>query len=776
MDGLDMAKERDTTLGKIAILLSIGSFMNVLGAVALTAGVGQGTADAKQTERETMYHRYQGLASLIKGGSIKAHWMSDGRSFWYAEGAPHNTVIYKVDPGANSKTPLFDVDRTRSELARATGHAMPYSGLPFDDFMFIENEKGIKFSFENRPFIMEISTYEIVPGAVQPEAEMNRFVPRQVRKGFAAGAPDVMEVLSPDRKWFALERDHNLYVRSTCDSRIEPVTNNGITDSEWSVSGAKWSPDSSKLAVTQIDSRNVPYMPLVHWLKPIEEVESVHYTKSGQSMAQTVIYIVDVLSKQPVRVDTGGSIDQRILLLTWLPDGSELLLVRADREFKSLDLMAANARTGSARIIVRETQPSFVVGIPFSGPAGFHLLDNGKRFIWISERDGWRHLYLYGIDGTEIRRLTAGEYPVGRVVTADERAGWVYFTAHGEKRVYDTHLYRVNFEGRGFTRLTEAPGQHDVAFASTIEGIEFSPSKEYFLDAHSSLDRPPAVELRRADGKLLRVISESSLDGLKDLRWKAPEEFTVKAADGKTELWGAMFKPANFDPDKKYPVLDFIYNGPQVTWVPRSFLDGRSLSAQTMSQLGFIVIIVDGRGTPERGKAFQDVVYRNFGRNEIPDHVATLRELGASRPYMDLGRVGIYGGSWGGYMTIRALVLAPEMYRVGVASIPVADLYDHPASAIEPYMGLPQNDRAGYEYASSLRLVANLKGHLLLIAGTSDVNAPFSAAVKMVEACIRAGKPVDFVVLPEQDHNPTGASLDYLVKAQRKYFEEHLKP
>jgi dipeptidyl aminopeptidase/acylaminoacyl peptidase len=353
----------------------------------------------------------------------------------------------------------------------------------------------------------------------------------------------------------------------------------------------------------------------------------------------------------------------------------------------------------------------------------------------------------------------------------DEKLGWVYFTAHGDQqRPYDTHLYRVNLDGKKFTRLTEGTGQHRI--------IQFAPSREFFLDTHSSIERPPAVDLRRADGTLLQTLSRANIDALKEeLKWNPPEEFVVKAADGKTDLYGNLYKPYDFDPNKKYPVIEVNYA--RGTVVSHNFIrDSRGVQAQALAQLGFVTFVVDGRGTPKRGKEFQDVVYGNLGRHEIPDHVATLRQLAEERPYMDLSRVGIYGYSAGGYFTTRAMLLAPDVYHVGIAGAPPVDAYGW-AHLNERLMGLPEKNKQGYEYASNLRLAGNLKGKLLIIHPTSDVNIPFSQTMKMVEALIRAGKPYDLLVFPEQNHSPaqwSETTRRYMQDAIRRYFQEYLKP
>ncbi|MDA2930967.1 S9 family peptidase, partial [Acidobacteria bacterium AH-259-O06] len=729
--------------------------------------------EAEISEQEAMYYRYMEFPSYVKGGSIDPHWMADGSSFWYAEGAPANTVIYNVDPRANTKTPLFETARLRQALTPLLGHEPPYQGLPFDRFTFVDkSEKAVKFNMEDKEFILQLDTYAITRAPVLSETEKSRRVPQIVWKVFPRSAPDLMEVLSPDGRWFAGLKEYNLWLRSTYDGRSVQLTTDGIEDYKWGgyeQRWAWWSPDSFKLALKKEDWRKVPKIPVVHWLKPVEEVDWEQYppraSRAGGPTYQTELFILDILSKRQVHVDIGEEPDQFIDFLGWRPDGSELLFLRRDRVYKKYDLMAADGATGTSRLVLTETENTWV------RTPGFTLLGDGKRFIWMSERDGWRHLYLYDLDGTLIQRLTEGAFSVVRVIAVDEQVGWVYFTAHGDQqRPRDTHLYRVNLEGKNFTRLTEGAGQHGRWRGSPP--IRFAPSREFFLDTHSSVDRPPAVELRRADGTLLRTLSKANIDALKEeLQWSPPEEFVVKAADGKTDLHGVLYKPYDFDPDKRYPVIEWIYGGADSIQVQRTFTARywMVVQAQALAQLGFITFIVDGH----LSKALLDVFYGNVGR-EIPDHVATLKQLGAKRPYMDLSRVGIYGYSRGGTNTLRAMLLAPDVYHVGVAGSPSSQVW------AEGKMGLPKNNKQGYEYSSNLRVARNLKGKLLMIIGTSDINGPsFAETMKMVEAFIRAGKPYDLAVFPEQPHPThkwTPVSFRYMQEAIRRYFQEHLKP
>jgi dipeptidyl aminopeptidase/acylaminoacyl peptidase len=295
--------------------------------------------------------------------------------------------------------------------------------------------------------------------------------------------------------------------------------------------------------------------PVVNWLEPIPGVDWIPYPYAhlGDSIRQSELFIIDVDSKKQTRVDVGEDTDQYLYVIGWRIDGSELLYLRLSRDFKKLDVMAANPSTGSTRCILTETSDTFIIGeqLPYTWPQLFTLLKDNDRFIWRSEKDGWNHLYLYNLEGTLIRRLTRGNYPLIRVISVDEQNGWIYFRAHSDQlRPYDIHLCRVNLEGEGFEQLTNETGEH---------GCRFSPSKEYFLDYHSSIDRPNRVDLKRVDGQLVMTVEQTRIDRLQELHWIPPEEFIVKARDNKTDLHGLLFKPFDFDPQKRYPIIEYIY-------------------------------------------------------------------------------------------------------------------------------------------------------------------------------------------------------------------------
>jgi len=317
------------------------------------------------------------------------------------------------------------------------------------------------------------------------------------------------------------------------------------------------------------------------------------------------------------------------------------------------------------------------------------------------------------------------------------------------------------------TRLTDAPGEHQVAIF---------PSHRFFVDNHSSLDRPPVSELRDTDGRLVCRLAEADVSAFEAEGWYPPEPFVVKAVDGETDLYGLLFKPVWFDPETRYPVVDLIYSGPFMTIVPNDYTlrSPHARKAHAMAQLGFVTFVVDPRGTTGRSKAFQDASYGRIGQIEIPDHVATLQQLAAERPYMDLERVGIYGHSWGGYFALRAMLTAPDVFHAGVASAP-GELTEA-APINEPYMRLPVHNREGYAAGLNAPLAERLRGKLLLIHGTADVNAPLSTTMRMVRALIDADRPFELLVLPGADHALAAPTFgNYVDKCIFAFFLRHLR-
>jgi dipeptidyl aminopeptidase/acylaminoacyl peptidase len=607
-----------------------------------------------------------------------------------------------------------------------------------------------------------------------------RAVPRAIRPLYVPiGSLKATEVPSPDGEFLLGELGHDLALRAVIDDRTSRLTTDGEEGRPWQVdggvwwaAGVAWSPDSLRIAAVRKDVRACVRLPLVSWLQTDEQVDLVPYVKAGGPMPRMSAGVIDVRSREVRGVELPGEDDQLLVPVGWRHDGAEAYFLTTDRRRRYLRLYAADAVTGAARLVCEETQPTFVVGIRdierFS-PA--MILGDDERVLWYSERDGWRHLYLYGTDGTEIGRVTSGEFEVLRVLGVDAGTETVFVTAHSDPtRPYDVHVCRVGLDGSGFRQLTTAPGAHDATLA---------PSGRYLVDTHSAIDRAPSTDLLSVDGATVMTLAAADVTGHADLRLPTVEPFTALAADGVTELHGVLYLPPGFDPARSYPVVEYQYGGPQVAVHPVAFAQivGQFDLALALASEGYVVYTVDGRGTTERGKTFQDVVHGRFHDYHVEDHAHVLRQLLARHPFMDPARVGITGLSWGGYSTVRSLLLAPELYRVGVAICPVYDIHDQNAFAIEPYMGLPVDRPAAYAAGSSLAIADRLEGRLLMIQGTADVNATFSATMKMCEALARAGKPYDLAVLPGADHEFLAAGehhVRYVRAATLRYFRDHL--
>lgn len=754
--------------------------------------------DDKRLKR---FYRFMDPAGLVVGGNITPRWMLDGASFWYPDGAPHDTVIVRADGESGEVAPLFDVAKTRKALAALLRRDPPYNGLPFDSVVEFGDGR-YQFSFEGTDYLLSTNDYVIEAVGREPAVShymgalsrslgvdpSDRRVSRSYRRPMWLMEPKlVTETPSLDSRWFASVKDGNVILRAPADDRTVPLTTDGTPDFAWDIEAPRsklsagmelgqhllnpWSPDGNRLFAIKVDRRAVPDLPLIHYLKREEELCSIKIQRAGGPMDIAHPHVIDVLAKRARRFDLGDTEDQFFTLIGWLPDGLTVLFTRHSRDFKTVEVLAGNPVDGTVRILISESAETFVAiqhDVIYHGNNHVTVLPDGSGLIWRSSRSGWNHFYLYALDGTLVRALTQGEFPVIDVVVFDQAGAWVYFTAHhDQERPYDTHLCRVKLTGGEVQRLTRLDG-HNV--------VSVSPLKRAFTVVNSRPDRPFRTDFYACDGKHLGIVKQADVSALEALGHVGSEEFTVTAADGKTVLWGVMHKPADFDPKKKYPVIDHLYGGPQVAMVAHHFGFGDDSLARldrSLAQLGYIVISVDARGTPERSKAFQDVVYRNWGRHEIPDHVATLHELAQRHAFIDLNRVGVWGHSWGGYFTIRALAQAPEVFHVGVASAPGTDPYD--LIIYEPYLDLPTRAKAAYDYANLYPGAGRITGKLLLLAGTSDP-AIYSNTLEMTHYLIQAGVDHELVVLPEGYHAYlNGKDEEYFVHKLVKHFEVHLK-
>ena len=574
---------------------------------------------------------------------------------------------------------------------------------------------------------------------------------RVVHAGLFTYRPPVFEAASPDGRWFAGTHGGNVWVRPGIGDDSVQATADGTADFGYDVDGAKWSPDERVLAVKKLDARGVPTVPLVDWNAPGQPVARHPYSRAGEPIERAELYVVDRTGGDPVRVGPGSSDAPYVYIVGWSRNGRELYFTRTTRLMKQVTLLAADSRTGRARTILTETSPTYVGGpVMLRGNdlildvlRPFRLLSDGRRLIWTSARDGWHRLYLYDVAGKLIRPLTPSGSDVAGIQAVDERRGLLYYTAPVDSaHPYDIALFRVRLSGGDPQKLLTGPT------FPRFRGLAFDSARDFFWVRRGGVDRAPVVEVRRADGRLVRTLWSGEAIA-RAAGWKPPEPVTAKASDGKTDLYGLLFKPRGFEPRRRYPVVLDVY--PFDSHVPRTLSAGAS--DQALADLGFIVMVVDGRGAGGRGLAFRDAFYGEFGQHEVADQVAALKRVAADRPWMDMDRVGVMGGSWGGYETLRAMVLEPDLFRAGVASAPAADLRRFRVS-IEPFMGcLPKDCPDAYDRGAVTPLLDRLKGKLMILHGTRDDDVPFGETMDLVAALRRAGKPYQLVVFPGGDHS-----------------------
>jgi dipeptidyl aminopeptidase/acylaminoacyl peptidase len=765
-------------------------------ATATTGLLGKVEGSVTASPQE-VYAAYLDRSQLVSGGAAAANWTRDG-GLWLVEGAPDHTVILRLDLKSGKTAPMFDVAAVRAALSTATGRAPPGHGLPFDTFAPARDGR-IEFDYAHSRWRMDPSAARLERlGHVDvglklghgSASEAERLTPRMWKHnpfgGFLVDPTEVAELLSPSGEWFLSIQAENICLRATCDGREQRLTASGTPDRFWDIESPRigllkgrrdcafhfanpWSPDSLTLLAYLRDVTGVFRIPRIHWLKPFEEVDFIPFQKAGARLDRVFPVFVDVRSGRELHVGLPQVEDRFIQLLGWHPDGTEALIIVYTRDMRQVEIFAADRSTGAVRVLMTE-RASTAVKIQhdavFSGEHGFRMLADGSGFLWLSTRDGWNHLYHYDRNGQLIAQLTSGAWSVYEISHVG-RDGFVYFTAaHDTARPYDLHVCRVSLTHRAVERLTRERGIHSATFA---------PGGEAFLDTHSSVDRPARTELVRCDGKSMRMLSRMDISRLQAVGYVPPEEFVVKAADGKTDIWGVMYKPFDFDPARRYPIVESIYGGPQMMIAQRYFaIDSirHSNLPWALAHLGYITICLDARGTPGRSTEFHSVVYEDFTAG-IADHVAAIRQLCERHPWMDATRVGITGHSWGGYFSTCALMQAPETYHAAVSSEPGYDPWHTILS--EPYLDLPQKNRAAYERADVIRQAHRIRRPLMIITGTR-YNPCTSNAFKMTRALIEARVDHELVVIPDATHGFIGAEEDYFLMKLTGWFDRHLQP
>ena len=575
--------------------------------------------------------------------------------------------------------------------------------------------------------------------------------------------------ISPDGRFVSFVREHNLWLVSVADGKERGVTRGGAEEirkgeldwvypEELEIKTAYWwSPDSSAIAYLEMDERKVSQYPMVDFSSPSGEAEMERYPAAGGANPVVRVFVASLNGGEPHAMDTGGETDIYIPRVSWLNDSKHLAIQRLNRTQTTLDLVIADAATGKTRAALTEKDPYWI-----NVSDDLHFLKDGKRFLWSSERSGYRHLYLYDLEGKQLGQITRGDWEVTSLDAVDETKGLVYFTAT-EKSPLQRHLY-VAALGGGFTRLTKEEGTHAAVFA---------PNASAFLDTHSNAATPARQDVYRADGTRIASINENKVAELADYHLAPMEFLTVKSRDG-VLLNASMIKPPDFNPQKKYPVLVYTYGGPHSQVVRNAWGGATFLWHELMAQKGYIIFSLDNRGSNARGHLFETPLHFRLGAQELSDQRDGVQYL-KSLPYVDGNRIGIWGWSYGGHMTLHAMFEAGDDFKAGFAGGPVTDWRYYDSIYTERYLGLPQKNEKGYQDSSPVKYAAQLKGKLLIAHGTGDDNVHFANTLSVINDLIEAGKYVEVLPFPGRGHGVSDpAARRVLMKRVTQFFLDNL--
>jgi dienelactone hydrolase len=746
--------------------------------LALAAQAQQGNSLSAKDYEHAESMLYYNTEQFIDHGNVHPNWLP-GDSFWYRDLNSHGSEFILVDPIKKSKSAAFDQQKLASALSTATGKKYEPAMLPFQTFSFTPDGKSIIFKADDRQWKCDITNYQVTSDTSK-ENDSGTGTGRRQLRGNSGNT-----ILSPDGKKAAFIKDYNLWVRDVKTNQQTQLTTDGIKDFGYATDNAgwkssdspvlRWSPDSKKIATFKQDQRKVSDMYLVttNVGKPV--LKSWKYPLPGDKdipMIERVIINVEnqkVIKLQippdPHRaslsddISSSGTFDD----VDWNEDASQLAFVSTSRDHKQEKVRIANAATGAVREIFEETVPTqYESGW---GGINWRYLAKSNEIIWFSERDNWGHLYLYDASTGKLKnQVTKGEWVVTELLKVDEKKRELYFMADGldPESPYFSRFCKIGFDGKHFTVLTPEAGNHQVTL---------SPSKNYFIDSYSKPDVPPVTVFRSMDGKIISSLEKTDISRLTATGWKPVTSIAVKAHDGKTDLYGLMFTPANLDPNKKYPVIDYIYPGPQGGSVGSwSFAASRG-DNQALAELGFIVVAIEGTSNPLRSKGFHDMNYGNIAENTLPDQVAGIKQLAQKYPYIDINRVGIWGHSGGGFATAAAMFRFPDFFKVGISESGNHDNRNYEDDWGERYDGLVT--QSNYEAQANENYAKNLKGKLLLAHGMMDDNVPPQNTLLVVEALEKANKDFDLVVFPNSAHGYGSYSL-YMARRRWDYFVKNL--
>jgi dipeptidyl-peptidase-4 len=702
--------------------------------------------------------------------SVRPEW-ADNHRFWYKNTLAEGAEYVLVDAEKKKRQPAFDHEKLAKALGKESGVTVDPTKLRLSALSFDDNGDVSGFTSMGKNY-----TYNPKKNSCK---EVGRSRPS------SRGAS-----ISPDGHWKAFIKDHNLWIKNQSSGEEKQLTTDGQEDFGYATNNAGWtrsngpvllwSPDSKKIATFQHDGRgvgemylattNVGHPKLQAWKYPLPE-DSVIFR-----VERVVIHVDEprVVRLQMAPDQHRSTVTDHIATrggqfadVEWSADASSLSFVSVSRDHKHVIFRVANPETGEVREVLEERSDTFFE----SGynMVNWHYLPESNEVLWFSQRDNWGHLYTYDLTtGAFKQQLTKGDWNVLQVLEIDEANRTLYFVGAGREAgdPYFHYLYKVNMDGSGLKLLTPDSANHRITL---------SPDATYFIDNYSTPQVPPVTDLRDQGGSLLLTLEEADVSELMESGWVAPVSVVVKARDGETNLYGLMYKPSNFDPEKRYPIINYIYPGPQSGSVRGRSFSGARGDNQALAELGFVVVAIDAMGTPMRSKSFHAAYYGNMGDNGLPDQIAGMKQLAERHPWIDLDRAGIYGHSGGGYASTDAILRYPDFFKVAVSGAGNHDNRNYEDAWGEKWQGLLEENPDGttnYDNQANQDLAKNLKGKLLLAHGTMDGNVPMYNTLLVVNELIAANKDFDLILFPNRSHG--FGNEPYMMRRRWDYFVKHL--
>ncbi|WP_242921379.1 S9 family peptidase [Pontibacter liquoris] len=728
---------------------------NLLAAVLLCFAFVAQAQQKKDITLEDIYKKGAFRAASVYG----VNWMKNGQYYSSQVADEQNRVNDIVKYDVTTGKPVSTIIEGESLVPE--GGSQP---IQYDDYTFSSDEKKVLFA---------TGTERIYRRSSKADYYVYDLATKKLTK-LSNGGKQLYATFSPDAKRVAFARDNNMFfvdlsnmkeTQITTDGKLNSIINgysDWVYEEEFSFAQAfHWAPDGSKIAFYTFDETKVPEYNMQLWGELYPQDYKYKYPKAGEPNSVISISVYDLSKGKTVKMDTGSEIDIYIPRIKWTQNPNLLSIQKMNRLQNTLEILHANATTGKTDLVLRETDKAYI-----DVTDDLTYLEGGKNFIHSSEKDGYNHLYLYKMDGKLVRQITKGNWEVSNFIGYDEKNDRLYYMST-EVSPLQRHLYSISSKGKNKKHLTQKAGTHNINMSSDYK---------YYLDYYTSAATPTVVSLHTAkDGKLIKVLEDNEKLRQKLAQYDIAKKdfFTMNTTDG-TKLNGWMIKPTDFDPNKKYPVLMFVYGGPGSQTVTDSWGGNDFLWYQVLADKGLIVVSIDNRGTGARGADFKKVTYADLGKYEVADQVEGAKWLG-KQPYVDAQRIGIWGHSFGGYMTLLGLTKGDGVFRAGISVAPVTNWRFYDSIYTERYLKTPQQNAAGYDENSPLMFADKLKGDLLLIHGTGDDNVHFQNAVEMVDALVAANKQFDSFYYPNRNHGISGGNTQlHRFTMMTNFLEEHL--